>query len=339
MKISYSGASQYKDCPKKFFLKKKYKLKYQASAFAFGAAIEDGVTALLQGQSFQEAQDVFGTNWHTRPENRWEGATQIVDNPDVFYYNSDYDKNLIADKDSDELVKSVQKAMKKDEKVKEDDLEAYNKIMWNSLLKRGYYMLEAFQRDILPYVKEVISVQREISLPNDSGDEVVGFIDYILKLEIDGEEKTAIIDLKTAGRPYTGHDLDTSDQLRIYAAALGINTIGYIILLKNLEYVTFCDKCGHERENNRLKNCSEDKCKGKYTIVSPKGKTQVLIKDISNDDLEDTADDFSEVLVAMKNGVEWKNSKSCFNYGTKCEYYEHCWNRRSLDEMDHLEEK
>lgn len=338
MKISYSGVNDFKSCPKKYYLKKQYRLKYEASAFAFGSAVESGVTALLEGKDLKKAYEVFSKEWETRPANKWEGAKPIKGNTDVFFYKSDFDKKLLDNPKDSKFVEEVFEKLKDDKKISEEDQLRYNELMWESCNKRGFYLLEAFQRDFMPHIKEVIACQREISIPNEEGDEVVGFVDYILKLEVDGQEKTYVVDLKTAGAPYDTHKLDTSDQLRIYSAALDIPSVAYMVLLKKLSYNTFCDKCGHKRENYRLKNCSECS-KGKYSISEPYAATQFLCTDLKNEDMGDTLHDFSEVLTAMKNGIEWKNPESCHRFGTVCEFYQHCWGRKPLEELENLKKK
>src|SRR5690606_37128051 len=110
---------------------------------------------------------------------------------------------------------------------------------------------------IYPEIEEIISIQKPISIINEEGDEVVGFIDFILKIK--GIEGPIIFDLKSSGRKYEEHKLDTSDQLRIYAASENINNIGYIVLLKQLEKTRSCHSCGAIKVNARLKNC--ESCK------------------------------------------------------------------------------
>ncbi len=359
-RISYSAVNTFKQCPSKMYLQKKYKPITQSSAFGFGSAIEAAIEALLKGESLETAYSIFKAEWKVRPKNKWEKAKSIFDNPDITYYGSDFDKELITDisikvfdmwaeetvgrekQDYIGFVNDTQDKIKNEKPVGQKDMRLYNRIMWYSCRKKGPYMIKAFYDEILPKVEEVISCQKAVKITNEENDTLTGYIDFILKL--DETEGPAILDLKTSGKDYTDHDLDASDQLRIYAAAEQINEIGYLVVNKKLQHAKSCNECGHVRENNRLTNCEKcyDKKKktgGKYTKVTTSATTQILTKTLENYELDDTIEDFSEVLDAIKNGITWKNPASCFNYGKQCDYYEHCWKGKDLKDLKHLKKK
>lgn len=359
-RISYSAVNDFKQCPSKMYLKKQYKPITQTSAFGFGAAIETAIECLLKGDSLEYAYGVFKDQWKVRPKNKWEKAKPIFDNDEISYYNSDFDKNLITDisieifdmwakevmgreeKDYFKFVSDVQDKLKKEQPVGQKEQRLYNRIMWYCCRKRGPLMIKAFYDELLPIVEDVIACQKPVKILSADGDVLTGYIDFILKIK--DIEEPVLIDLKTSGKNYEDHDLDASDQLRIYAAAEQIHNIGYMVLGKSIQHDKICDSCGHVRDNGRLTNCAEcydKKAKkgGKYTIVRSSGKSQFLYKTITEDEMEETMDDFSEVLIAIKNGIRWKNPNSCFNYGTKCEYYDHCWKGKKLSEIEHLKKK
>ena len=352
-KISYSSVSTFKECPQKYWNQKTHQMKAQSSAFGFGSAFESGAEHMLKGGTYEEAVKIFETEWHTRPENRWEGAKQLFDSEDVFFYQSDYDKYLI-EEDMRQIEDWYSELYGKNptqeiftiidnlfelmdaKKLTKVDTRFIHRVMWLCCNKRGPVMLKAFEREILPEIEEVIGSQIPIDVTNDENDQVTGYIDFIVRIK--GIKGKVIMDLKSAGRPYEEHDLDTSDQLGIYAVAENINNIGYWVVLKKMSYNVFCGKCGHKRENSKLKNCAS--CKdGKYSKREPYTGAQIMIKTLSEDFIEHIKSDYSEVLLAIKNEVVWKNNKSCFNYGTKCEFYDHCWKNVPLDKMTNLKKK
>lgn len=354
IRISYSSVNDFKECPEKMFLKKKWKNKKQSSALKFGAAVEAGIEALLLGKPYEEACNEFHDKWYKSEANKYEDSIQVFDNEYIFYYNSDFDKEILTLNDFDlfdewcdnlnmeqpedylAFVSSVQKDIKEEVEIDPTTLKLYNRIMWTCCDIRGPYMIKAFERDILPTVEDVLACQERITIVNKEGDEADGTIDFKAKLlEL---PSAAVMDLKTASRPYDDHKLESSDQLRIYASAVQLDYIGYWVVIKKLKHDKSCNKCGHIRENYRLRNCSE--CKGgKYTETQTKGETQTLIREFNKADQEDVLEDFSEVLNAIANQARWKNPNSCFNFNTKCEFYDHCWKRKALEKMDHLEKK
>lgn len=348
-KISYSAVDAFKECPQKYWNQRTHKIRSDSSAFGFGAAFESGVDRIIDGGTLEEAVNTFEVQWHTRPANRWEGEKQIFDSEEIFFYQSDFDKYLVdSEEDRKQIDKWYSEIFKKQPKedtvllaetilerfgsgsLSKEETKFVHRVMWLCCKRRGPVMLAAFQKEILPQIEEVLGAQVPIDITNDDDDQVTGFIDFIAKLK--GIKGPIIMDLKSAGKLYEEHDLDTSDQLGIYALAEGIRNIGYWVVLKKMSYEVTCDKCGHLRENYRKQNC--EKCeKGKYSKRKPYTATQVLTKQISDEFLESIQRDYSEVLMAIKNKVAWKNKKSCFNYGTKCEFYDHCWKNIPLDKL------
>lgn len=355
IRYSYSATDTFMQCPEKYWKGKEYKMKLQASAFAFGSAFEAGTDVLMSGGDLIEAYAKFKEEWTVRPANDWEDAKEIFDSPDMFYYQSDFDEKLLTKIDEKlcdqwakeiiskkagsaiSITKETLKAMKEDEKVDEKARRLAHRVLWMCCRRRGYYMLKAFQRDILPTVKKVISMQTKTEVSNDEDDIVSGRIDYIV--ELNTVKGTSIMDLKSAGKYYDQHKLDSSHQLGIYSFSEGIDNVGYWVVIKKICYKVTCDVCGRERENGRKKNCEDDKCKGKYTINEPYAETQTMTKKMNEDLINVIMEDYSEIGVAIKNKVRWKNPNSCFNYGTRCEFYESCWKGKALSEMEHLEKR
>lgn len=351
IRLSYSKVAMYKDSPHHYWCSLTHEPIMQASAFAFGAAFEAGVTALLEGKTLEEASQIFETEWHTRPANKWEDERQIFDSQTIFFYQSDYERDILEKEDLKqidkwflELVKDVKAdsleyaenlfdRIKNNEKLSDNDRIFMNRVFWISCKKRGPLMLKAFKEQLMPEIEEVIAAQKPIALETEDGNVITGYIDYIVKLK--GHSKPIIMDLKSAGRPYDQHQLISSDQLGIYALAEDLNTVGYWVVLKKVTFETSCDKCGHLRTNSRKTKC--ESCEtGKYTVKTPKVGTQTLIHEITAKRLEIIAKDYSEVMTAVANGLDWRNPKACVAYNTHCDFYENCINGKDLDDIPTL---
>lgn len=355
IRVSYSGLDKFKECPQKYWNNKTHEMRNQSSAFGFGSAFEAGVNRLFQGATFPQAYKEFKEQWTVRPANKWEGAKEIYDSETIFYYQSDYDSELLTALDlkmiklwyqeifnkeskGDELViaEEVLQKMKDGGVISKEERQFTHRVLWMCCRRRGYHMLKAFEQEILPTVEEVVEMQKEIEMTSPEGDKITGFIDYIVRLV--GDKRLTIMDLKSAGREYEDHAIESSDQLASYALAEDIPRVGYWIVLKKMSYKVNCDKCNHLRENGRLKNC--EKCKGgKYTIRKAKGSTQTLFREVKEHRLDSVASDYSSIITAIDKGISWKNPHSCMNYGTKCEFYDSCWGGKKLDDLEHLKKK
>lgn len=365
--VSHSSASKYKSCPTRYFLAKDYRDKIIYSSLAFGKALEEGVTALLLGQPLENAQQLFIDNWENETVQDRHGNSYkrpVFDNLDVNFYASDYDKNLIgpeeeklveewlksAGEDRQELLwneayEEIAELVKKNRPVNDADKLYYSRVTWLSAKVRGEVMLKAFAEKLLPKltlhtIDGKPAVQRKIEIKNDEGDTLLGYLDYVLRHE--EYEDLIITDLKSAAWKYDDHAIDASEQLRTYLAADGANIgtlrAGYIVLIKKITVTKRCDVCKAPREVGNAKNCKE--CgKGKYTITELDGEVQFITRKFEESELADLLNDYAGVVTGIKNEVKYKNSASCIQFNRKCEFYDHCWKGKALDEMPNLEAK
>jgi hypothetical protein len=357
--ISYSGASKYKQCPRKYFLSKRWQDKRVSSAFPFGKAVEKGVDVLMDGGNLADAQQAFAANWELEHIKGTE-YRQIFDNLDIQFYVSDFDKSLFTteadykklddwaaelvspDKRWLEAFEEVSESFKSPKGISDSELAFYNRVIWECCRIRGNAMIEAFQLEILPKLdltkKEHFAKQAEISMAGDKGDKISGYIDYIVYHKDHG---WLILDLKTASYPYDRHAIETSEQLRTYVASIGdkigSNRAGYAILLKKIKIDKSCNECGASREG-MAKNCKA--CgRGQYTASKLRGETQLIFKEYSEEEIQDIMEDYTNVVAAVKNEVDFKNPTACTAFGRQCEFYEHCWGKKKLEELAHLEDK
>lgn len=366
VRISYSAARRYKECPEKHALSAKFENRLISSAFPFGKAIEGGVETMLKGGSLKDAIDVFIAKWNV--EDIPKGETRpVFDNLAVEYYKSDYDyaliradeeqeiqswfEELFPDADEDkhwsEEFDAIVKQMSEDEsKVELEELTFYNRVVWLCCLVRGKVMLKSFSEKLLPKLKLATlgkgpALQIKVNIRGDDGDEVLGYVDGIVMHE--DFKEPIIVDFKTASSEYQDHALKTSEQLRTYVAALAgdVDTrrAGYIVLIKKINVEKSCDKCGHTRESGSAKNCKKDDCKGKYTVPSFDSDVQFITTKYEDSELEDVLEDYANVAAAIKHRVKFKNPNSCMAFGKRCEFYQVCWSGKKPEQLEHLKEK
>ena len=197
-------------------------------------------------------------------------------------------------------------------------------------------MIGAFKEQFLPKITKVISTQQRGDIKDaESGDSIMGFIDMVL--EIEGYDKPIIFDLKTAARPYDQTSIDLTEQLTLYAKMKGAdfntNLVGYVVLVKNIkkEVVGFCKTCNNKKLS-RHKTCNAEikgvRCNGEWDeTIELKPEVQVLVKEKSQEEMDNLMESYGNIICAMKNNIVYKDVSKCANwYGGKCPYYDACHN-------------
>lgn len=165
-----------------------------------------------------------------------------------------------------------------------------------SLRYKGHKLLEAYHTEIFPKIKNVISIQEEVRLQgidedgNSTEDSIYGKLDLIAMIEAaDGTVHYALLDNKTTSEPYTKNSVQTKDQLALYASGFPeIKSFGYLTLNK--------------------KNF----------------KTQIIIDHITEERREEVLNKFLTTLGNIRDNIFERNTKSCYAFGRRCEYYTHC---------------
>lgn len=350
-RTSYSQNSTYISCPQHwdFLYNQKYRSAAEGASTYFGMAVDVAIRALLEGDA--KYVQMFYDRWENAFENG--KAKPVYGNDNIVYSHYDFDEHVLdqADKttlqqwaaelnlgpsvDPISLFKSVAAAKKNPyKKISKEELSYFNRASWLSLKRKGKILIESFRTQFQPKIKKIISIQEygKIEDPN-SGDAVVGFIDMIL--EIDGYSKPIIFDLKTAASPYTQENIELTDQLTTYAAMKGVehNTdlVGYIVLCKNIpkEKVSLCANCGHTK-STRHATCdnviNNARCGGQWNeTIALRPEVQVLVEKKSPEQVNAMLQDVSNIVLAMKQRIIYKNTSKCHNwYGGKCPYFNAC---------------
>jgi len=264
-RLSHSAKEKYELCNYKYYLNyvMKYRSSLQSSALCFGNALDIALNSLLEGSG--DCRLVF--------DHEWDKYKEINDS--IQYYKSDLDLKLLTE---EEMLLPIQ--------------------MQNfiSLKRKGHKLLEAYERDIKPRIKEVISVQGEMTIVGydvngeETSDSIYGKLDLIAMIEDnEGSVRHALLDNKTTSEPYAKDSVRKKDQLALYAS-------GY----PEIEYF------------------------GYLTMNKKNYKTQVIIDTIDEDKKNEVLQKFVDTLDSInKNNFE-KNYKSCYAFGRQCEFYTHC---------------
>lgn len=163
-----------------------------------------------------------------------------------------------------------------------------------SLQAKGLLFLEAYQEQIIPEFKKILEVQKYFSIKNTAGDEVMGFVDLVVELK-DG--RVVVLDNKTAGSPYNEVfeeiDADKRKQLATYKEALGdkypIDGLGFVTLIKAI----------------RKKK-------------EPRVRTQFIIGDVDDEFIDNTFQEYDEVLKGIRMGHFPSNHPNCNSFYGKC---------------------
>jgi hypothetical protein len=298
--------------------------------------------------------------------NAWEwqakdgNGVKIFDNDKITYSHKDFDADLLEPKDfqdlekwakelklvdalatptNQELVALFKKASKDKSnpyvKFTDEQFKYFNRCSWLGLKRKGKILLEAFDKQVRPKIKNVVSLQKrsKIEDPN-TGDQIIGYIDMVLELE--GYDKPIIFDLKTASMVYDQFQVDVSPQLTLYSAmeAHNYNTdlVGYIVLCKHIQkdIVSNCKKCNHQKLtrhatcNNTLPDGS--RCNGDWNEIKvPMPQVQIMVEKKSQEQINDLLLDIGNIVLAMKNGIIYKNINRCQDhFGGPCPFYKAC---------------
>lgn len=320
-RISNSQLNSFQTCAKKYEYSyvKRIRTKSLKSALLFGSAFDAASSVLFLERDLVSAKRIFEENWKSQKD------CSDLKNAKIDYFKSDLDVDLLTEQ---ELVNSTMVQS------------------WYSLRAKGLIMLDALNRDILPRLGKVFAVQELISLINDEGDEIIGYVDLIA--EIDGQ--LVILDVKTASSLYEDDAVRFSQQLTLYTHILepkyNTRKAGYIVIGKKLNKLTtkICNKCGfkssskHKTCNNEIEvsesqgygnppKIEKERCDGEWnetTIFT--APTQVIVSEINKQTEKIVLENLDAINTSIKNGVFTRNFEACQNqFGSPCEYIGLCW--------------
>jgi hypothetical protein len=337
MKLSHSALDKFKMCPEIYNLhyNKRIRPDFITSPLLFGVAVDEACNTMLLGNS--NYKDVFDEKFSIMNINGHDVEMKFSDK--IRYNKNDYDKRFLYDEDLKELSEMEFFTLEfSDTQGFFDFMEAmiplnvhtleehmlYNYIMWMNLRRKAHVILDTYKKVVIPNIKRVIAVQKEILLENDGGDAFRGVIDFIGEWS-DGV--TYIFDNKTSGRPYKDDAVTLSSQLMAYSEETGINKAGFIVMCKAVpwEQHNNCDKCGFSDISSK-KVCPK-KCGPLNKIHVPKPVIQVILDDVSERNRDEMFTEIQYLADEIKSSVFTPDTSKCWKvYGQKCIYFDYCKN-------------
>lgn len=351
---SFSAIKTYTECGKKYEYHYKHRLraKFQHAFFIFGSAVDEGLNILLTTKDVTSAKKAF----EAKMENGYVNGvmTYIPTCKDVVYANADFDKDLLSTADWNTLsgyvasgigVKDHYDAIAKEKdtvgfKFLTDEQKIYfNLANWLSLRSKGIIMIDSYNKKIMPKIKSVLAVQHKTSMTNEDGDEVVQYLDLIVKWE-DG--RILLGDNKTSARPYEPDSAGKSPQLISYhhqsKEEFKLDAVAFFVMSKNIlkNKVKVCARCGFDGSGSRHKTCSDEssgkRCDGKWLEhISPECFIDVIINDVTSTAEDLVLSAFDDANEGIKAGRFHKNLGACKQGPIKCQYYDLCWNGSKED--------
>lgn len=340
-KLSYSKADTYNICPKSYEFKYVDKIQSTtlSSALLFGSAFDEALNFLLTGASLKQAKQVFIDKLETF------NGVYMPTNENISYTLSDFDANIIGEVDRRKLVKALELdteqinevyASLKDRRkeIKGKEKKTFNMLSWVSMLNKGLLMLDSYEKNVMPLITKVISVQEKVNITNQDGDQINGLVDLVAELK--GHDGSIILDNKTASKKYKEDSVVTSGQLSLYTHILKskykTRKAGYIVLDKkvNLNRIKICKTCGFNGGNKQHKTCFNTiegkRCGGDWNeTINPSIDVQIIIDEIPKETEKTVLENMDIINDKIKNKEFPKNEQSCSNYfGKPCDYYGLC---------------
>ena len=269
MKLSHSKKEKYDQCPRRYYFhyEKRFRSKELNSPLYFGVATDEAINRLLLEKKkdldseekellektpesiFMEYMEKCYHNGKTVEIRDFELCTYTMKDFDITmlnsadleaittYYKANVDKEFTGNIDLefiDEYTKWIyQERKKKVPKYTEIELKFFNLLNWYSLKGKGLMIIEEYRTTIIPQIHEVYSIQKKVDLPNESGDQINGLIDFIASFT-ENPDKKYIVDNKSASKPYKEKDLTESKQLHLYSYDQDIPNIAYIVYEKDI---------------------------------------------------------------------------------------------------------
>ena len=361
MRLSNSSIDTFKMCPRMYKLKYLDKIRpdFTTSALHFGSAFDTALSTLL----LRKKKVLVGkekVNVKQDPKKVFDSAFTIVKiNRSMYlapkcvklvYSNRDFDEFIITREDYKafeqldlpnmkdlegpadyiDFMYEFQQLRREGAKFIKDEIELYNLMNWRSLRRKGHLMLEAYEKDIYPIIDEVFELQKKVSLVNEEGDEITGFID--VDAAVNGIRR--VIDNKSTSIKFKDDSVITSQQLAIYGESEENLNCAYAPVNKNIKKIKHkkCVKCGfkttsrHATCNNKLEDGS--RCSGVWDIRTElKAETQFITGTIDSEFKEELFEEIREIATDIKNEEFECNLDSCkMQYGSKCVYFNLCHN-------------
>lgn len=268
IKLSNTAIDLYEVCPRKYFYRYVEKLKgdFTSTPLLFGTSIDTALNYILESirdkkeWSVDQAKELFLNKMQ-----EWDGQNRLD------FFKSEVPAEML-------------------ETYDEGDPDTWEAV-WDNVVRRGLACIDVYVREVIPQIKEVISVQNKGVIVNEEGHEFTFVLDFIAKLQ---DDRVVLFDNKTSSAKYPKNKVKNSQQLSLYLDQFPeIQYAGYIVLIKNPE--------------------------------KEKGMThQILVDEIPEETRKKSFDKLDKTLYDVSCGKFEKNTKSCRLYNKPCEYSALC---------------
>lgn len=359
-KLSHSSVSKFIQCPKayQFHYIDRIRSKVTHAALIFGSAIDSALNELLT-QSSKIPEETFEEAFTQSEINSIN--TYIPTATSLVYSNNDFDDDLLINDDYNVMRKlselignestnneylDVYKILFNNKKesgfdsLTTKEKEFYNLMNWLSLRRKGFLMIDAYRKKILPRIERVLAIQEYVSIDNADGDKVVAYVDLIADIKDLG---VCILDNKTSAMEYETDSVLSSSQLSLYVHMLEekykTRKAGYIVMRKGVikNRKKICSVCGHDGSGGRHKTCdaiiNNKRCGGEWIeTIFPEIAIQFIVDTIPLQTEKIIIENIDSINVAIKSGNFTRNLNTCSNYfGGKCPYFSLCYHNDSSD--------
>lgn len=352
-KLSHSAVSKYQTCGMayKYHYIDKIRPKVHSAALVFGNAIDNALNEMLL-RTDKSPEDVFINSFtHTTINDE---SVYVPTYTELVYKAGDWDFDLLTEDDFDSVKKAVEdgaiqeyddylevytnlrkrKTEKGFDSLDTDEKRFFNLMNWLCSKRRGLLMLKAYRKKVMPKIIKVHTVQKKVTLKNQDGDEITGYIDLVAEVKGHGN---VILDNKTSSKEYVDGVILTSPQLSLYMHILGeeykTRKAGYIVMLKTVmkNRKKVCSVCGNDGSGGRHKTCDAKiegkRCDGEWNeTIDPDVHIQFMVDEIPQQTEDIVIENFDNTNEAIKSGVYTRNFNSCHNhFGSLCPYFQKCW--------------
>lgn len=365
-KLSNTSINRYLTCPRS------YKLRYvdnlvtesKGSPLFFGSALDDALNVLLKPKDGDpSAEEVFLTKWNKQADNQYI-LVDLMENENINFSQSDFDADLLQKEDwavayrrikelgLDESlgpikIRDIILNRKKQlgwEELTLSEKKYYNLLAWLSLKRKGLILIAAYKEKVLPRIKEVIDVQKYVTLDNGTGDTIRGYVDLIVRWE---DDSIVVLDNKTSSMKYEEDSVINSQQLALYKLILNdlstkadsgwshqINKAGYVVLRKNIkkDVTKVCKSCGFTAKTNashaKCYNVIDgQRCNGDWEkSVKFDVEVQFIVNEIPDENLDKVLETVNQVNIGIANSQFEPNYEACRGKYGLCDYYNLCHN-------------
>lgn len=274
IQISFSAAEKYITSSMSYFLHYLLKLRptETGSALVFGNSVDKALNTLISTKDPEKAKKEF------------ESSFKFIDGKDarkignVKYSQADFDESLVEDV---EVPAGHDKA-------------------WYSLLEKGKIIIDAYNVQVIPKIKEIHAIQHRLETTNANGDTFIGIVDLIVTWE-DG--RRLLIDNKTASKKYDDNAVSESSQLATYWEILKdefkLDGVGFLVIPKG------------------IRKKKEPRC-----------EIQILTGQVTEELIQKTFAQYDQVLTGIKSGqfecTRKKEGGCCSKFWGACPYKNYC---------------